>query len=279
MREIMYDQSSVAIAAILLVSMALCIEAGYRAGRGGTGLGDSTKAHVQAIQAALLGLLALLIGFTFSLSLQRYDSRSAAVTEEANAIGTAYLRTDLLPASVRDEVRAQLRAYLALRVQAGSVTLVTSEQREALGAAAEGRLDALWRLAVQAAAEDSRQVVSGLFIEALNEMIDSYGRRDAALHRHVPEIVLFLLYGTFLMTGMIVGYAAGMGGHRASFVTYVMVALVVVMVFIIIDLDRPRRGLIQVSQRSLVGLKTSIDARPALPVVAPVGVRPAHEER
>jgi uncharacterized membrane protein (Fun14 family) len=99
-----------------------------------------------------------------------------------------------------------------------------------------------------------------LFIQALNELIDSYGRRDAALGRHVPELVLFLLYGTFLMTGGVVGFAAGVAGHRASIVTYILVILIVVLTFIIVDLDRPRRGLIQVSQSSLIDLGAAIDA-------------------
>jgi hypothetical protein len=89
-------------------------------------------------------------------------------------------------------------------------------------------------------------------------MIDALEVRDAALNRHVPEVVLLLLYGTFLMTGSIVGYASGVYGHRASYITYVMVGLIVLLVFVIIDLDRPRRGLIEVSQKSLQDLQASI---------------------
>jgi hypothetical protein len=105
-------------------------------------------------------------------------------------------------------------------------------------------------------------VKTGLFIQSLNEVIDALGKRDAVLNRHVPEVVLLLLYGTFLMAGVIVGYASGVGGHRASFVAYIMVSLIVILVFIIIDLDRPRRGLIQVSQKSFTDLQAAIKARP-----------------
>jgi uncharacterized membrane protein (Fun14 family) len=83
----------------------------------------------------------------------------------------------------------------------------------------------------------------------------------------VPELVLLLLYATFLMAGAIVGYASGVAGHRPSFASYIMVALIVVLVFMILDLDRPRRGLIQVSQKSLVDLQASIRA----PSPAPSG--------
>jgi hypothetical protein len=259
MREIMYDINSVLIASALFVSMALAIEAGYRLGfRFRASSNDSSKAHVNSIQASLLGILALLLGFTFSLSLQRYDSRSAAVVEEANAIGTAYLRAALLPASVREDVRHGLRDYLALRIRAASVALDRPADREALLAETSASQAALWQQASRAAAEEPNPVTTGLFIQALNGMLDAQGTREAALNRHVPELVLFLLYGTFLLTGGIVGFAAGVANHRPSLVSYVMVGLIVLLVFIIIDLDRPRRGLIEVSQKSLVDLQAMV---------------------
>jgi len=139
-------------------------------------------------------------------------------------------------------------------------------------------LDALWGCARKAAKEDNNPVTSGLFIQSLNETIDSYGRREAALNRHVPEIILFLLYGTFLMTGGIIGYSAGIAGHRPAMISYILVALIVVLAFIIADLDRPRRGLIKVDQTSLIQLKAAIDATQAAgtqPAVPANILRPA----
>jgi hypothetical protein len=103
-------------------------------------------------------------------------------------------------------------------------------------------------------------VTTGLYIQALNDMIDSCGSREAALNRHVPELVLLLLYGTFLMTGCVIGFTAGLSGHRTTYVTYAMVGLIVVLVFIIIDLDRPRRGLIRIDHSSLEELQKSVSA-------------------
>ncbi len=267
MNEVMYDKSSVLIAAILFASMIVAVQAGYRvARRRRTPAGEADKAHVGAIQASLLGVLALLLGFTFSLSLQRFDNRSDAVVDEANAIGTTWLRAELLPEAVRGPVRQRLGHYVDLRVRTGAVTMVDEAERADLLARCQGDLDELWSLAVQAAAEDANPVRTGLFIQALNEMIDSFGRRDAALNRHVPEIVLFVLYGTFLMTGIIMGYAAGHAGHRPSVVAHVMIALIVMVVFIIIDLDRPRRGLIEVDQKAMVDLQAMIGAAPVLEV-------------
>lgn len=257
----MYDQSSLLIAGVLFASMLAAIEAGYRIGtRSQARIDESAKAHINAVQASILGILALLLGFTFSLSLQRYDSRSDAVVDEANAIGTAYLRAQLLPDSVRDEVLQSLRDYLDLRNRAGAISLVDAADRLPLLTQSMQIQETLWRYALQAAEADAHPTRTGLFIQSLNELIDAYGRRDAALDRHVPEIVLFLLYGAFIMTGGILGYSCGVAGHRAPPVTYVMVALIVLLVFIIIDLDRPRRGLIRISQDSLIELKAAIDA-------------------
>lgn len=261
MKELMYDINSGAIAAVLFVSMALAIEAGFRLGwRERDRQTEASRAHIGSIQGSILGILALLLGFTLSLSLQRYDSRSEAVVDEANAIGTTWLRAQLLPAAQRSPVQALLREYVDARVAAGALSLTDRERRSALLARA-GRIQAaLWGHARQAAAADPNPVTSGLFIQALNDMIDQFGKRDAALNRHVPEVVLLLLYATFLMAGAIVGFAPGAAGHRPSWASHIMVALIVVLVFVILDLDRPRRGLIEVSQQSLTDLQASLRA-------------------
>jgi hypothetical protein len=259
MNEFTYDVNSLLIAGLLFGSMALAIELGYRLGlRIKPKVDDNFKSHVNSVSGSLLGILALLLGFTFSLSLQRYDSRSEAVVDEANAIGTAYLRAQLLPAAVRDDVIGLMRNYVDLRVRTGSVDLTEHERRAALIAEAGSMQAKLWNYARQANETAPNPVTTGLFIPALNDVIDNFGKRDAEINRHVPELVLVLLYTTFVMSGAIVGYTNGLAGHRTSFVTYIMVWLIVVMVFIILDLDRPYRGLIQVSQKSLIDLQTAI---------------------
>ena len=261
MNELLYDVNSGLIAGVLLLSMALAIELGHRLGLRSKGsANEATRDHISGIQSSILGILALLLGFTFSLSLQRFDSRSEAVVEEANAIGTAYLRVQLLPAAMRTEVRALLRDYLDLRVQASVLTAVDRTERQDLLAKAGRAQNALWGYAVQALEVDPNAYTPTLFAESVNQLIDNFGKRDAALSRHVPEVVLLLLYGTFLMTGAIVGFGTGIAGHRPSMVSYVLVVLIVVLVFIILDLDRPRRGLIEVSQKSLLDLQSGIAA-------------------
>lgn len=259
MREFMYDINSLAIAGVLFFSMVLTIEMGYRIGIGHHSIADeSSKSHINAILGALLGILALLLGFTFSLSLQRYESRSEAVVHEANAIGTAILRAQLLPQEVRESSRSALSQYLDVRIETSRIALSSETHREQLLGVAADLHDQLWTLARQAAELNPNPVTTGLYIQALNDVIDALGSRDAQLHRHVPEVVLILLYVTFLMAALILGYTSGVAGHRASFVSYILVTLIVLLVFIIVDLDRPRRGLIEVSQESLIDLQAAI---------------------
>jgi hypothetical protein len=101
---------------------------------------------------------------------------------------------------------------------------------------------------------------TGLFIQALNDLIDAYGKRDAELDRSVPETIVLILLGAFLAATAILGYASGVTGRRPSLVADLLVALIVIIVFIIIDLDRPRRGLIRVSQTSLTDLQAAMTA-------------------
>ncbi len=253
----MYEHSGILIAALLFLALVLAIEIGYRVGRAAES-SESTRTHVNVLQAALLGMLALLLGFSFSLALQRYESRSVALIDEANAIGTAYLRIDLLPPALQPALRQQFRDYLALRLESRAVTMADPLQRAALLTRSDTVLDALWNSAAQAVREDPRPVTAGLFVPAVNELIDNYAKRNATLERHVPELVMWLLFGTFGFSGAVVGYAAGLGRHRASFATYMMVGLIVLVVFMIIDLDRPRRGFIRIDQTTLADLEKAM---------------------
>jgi hypothetical protein len=259
MNELLYGINSAVIAAVLLLTMMLATEVGYRVGlRRKDRVGDAAREHVNGVQGAILGILALLLGFTFSLSLQRFDSRSEAVVDEANAIGTAVLRIDLLPAPMRDDMRRLLGEYVDLRVQSARLTTVDRGAYRALLARTTALQNTLWERTRAAVALDPGAYPPTMFVEAVNQMFDSFGKRNAVLDRHVPELVLLLLYVTFVMAGGIVGFACGVAGHRPSLASHLLVALMVVLVFIVLDLDRPQRGLIRVSDQSLVDLQASM---------------------
>ncbi len=266
MNELMYDQSNLAIVTWLLVFMLLSVELGYRVGRRKSATAtEHIRSQVNTVLAAMLGLLALLLGFTYSLALQRYEDRSQAVVAEANAIGTTYLRAQLLPAGIRADIQGKLRQYVDIRVREGRLSLDDAAKDKALVQQGSSIAAQVWELAMQAVAKDDRPATTGLFIQALNDMIDSADRHHAALDRHVPESVLFLVFLTFVMTTAILGYASGVSSHRVTIPGITLVVLIALVVYLIIDLDRPRRGLIQVNQESLLSAQRAMAGTPDSP--------------
>ncbi|WP_240676013.1 bestrophin-like domain [Botryobacter ruber] len=255
-KEIMYNQNSILIVAILFVLILVANEAGYRLGHYYQARTDEdVKAHTNTIQAGTLGLLALILGFTFNMALQRYNNRSQAVILEANAIGTTLLRTQLLPTPYDSITHSLLQKYVNLRLQVSNTEYGMITERERLGKETKQLQHEIWVNAVKAARLDPRQVTTGYFISALNNMIDAHGERNALLLLHVPEVILFLLFIVFIMAGALMGYASGLGRKRTSVPAMMMTFLICLVVFIIIDLDRPKRGVIKINQESMWQLK------------------------
>lgn len=250
-REIMYDIPTPIIALLLLAGMVVALYVGHALERTDGRADDQTRNQSNSVQGALTGLLALLLGFTFSLALARHDDRSVQVVNEANAIGTAWLRTDLLPESRGDAARILMRSYTSARIDAAAVPASEIEARNALVAKANATFAEIWRIASTTAREEKSPAAVS-FATSLNDMIDALAARDAAVNRHVPELVLFLMFGTFMVLGVIMGYTASQAATRPGIPAYSMLALIVVLVFIIIDLDRPRRGLIEIDQTPLI---------------------------
>lgn len=254
----MYDIPAGLVGLGLLVLSVVALELGYRVGiRLRARTDEPSRNHIHLTETSTLALLALLLAFSFSTALQRYDSRSDQVVDEANAMGTVWLRTDLLPATVRDEVRSLVRRYVDLQVQATRLDTSRPEWRSVVAEAAEVQ-SALWSYAPRVSDLDPNHVRAGLFVQALNDMFDAFGRRDAGLARHVPEPVLMLLFAVLLIAAAIVGFASGTAGHRPPAVSLVMVVMILLLVYVILDLDRPRRGLIEVPKQNLYDLQASI---------------------
>lgn len=256
--EILYPYSSVAIAMTLFLAMLLCNELGFQIGRFVQEHTDSeVKTLTGSIQASVLGLLALMLGFTFSMSMQRYDDRSMALIEEANTIGTTQLRTRLLPQQYRDEVKQLLGKYIEVRIAMGKIALTNQARRSEYNQQVATLQQELWALAVEATNDDPRAVTTGAFVQSLNALIDAQGKRNALQEMHVPETVLFLLFIVFIASGGMMGYSGGLSEKRIIAPVVLVSLLVTLIVFIIIDLDRPKRGLIQVNQAPLLELRQS----------------------
>ena len=259
--ELLYDQPEWPILVGLLGLLLLAIEAGYRVGRRRRpASSELVRAQVGSIQGALLGLFALLLGFTFAMALARFDVRRQMVVREANAIGTAALRAQLLPAGQRAHMAELFRRYVETRRRTAHGPNIRTPGHMALDAEA-GRLQGRMRRQAAAAAEaDPRSVPRGLLLQAMNELIDVKGERDAALANHVPESVLMLLFAFAVLTSGVLGYGNGLAGARALGTAGALTVVITLVILIIIDLDRPRRGLIHVSEESMINLQQSLGA-------------------
>lgn len=205
---------------------------------------SDTSEHFAVLQGALLGVVGLVLAFGLSLALSRYEDRRAALVEEANAIGTTWLRAQTLPEPVRTDSLGLLIDYTEGAIQVSE----NPPQSEAERAADERQLaieDELWRLNGRALAARPRDSAPRLYTETLNEMIDAQTSRGAALRNQVPNAVLFLeLIGAAIALGLLAAYLAILG--RGTIAVFAASFLVSVLLLITFDLDRPTRGFIEI---------------------------------
>jgi hypothetical protein len=238
-----------------LVLLALS-EAGFRWGM----VSRTRNAHAAesiggSVQGAVLGLLGLLRGFSFAMSVGRYDARRALVNEEANAIGTTWLRADFLPSPQREEIRDLLARYTQLRIagaDVGSVKALTPFRKESWAIH-----NALWEKA-SAAAKANPSPLTASFITSINETIDLDATRVAALRNRVPGAVWILLLVVSGCGAWASGYGSGVNGVRSFFTQLVFPMLITIVITLTADIDRPTKGLIGVSQKPLEELLESI---------------------
>jgi hypothetical protein len=213
-----------------------------------------------AAEAAVFGLLGLLIAFTFSGAASRFEDRRHLIAAEANAIGTAYLRIDLLPGGAQLELRELFRRYLDARVATYRDAADQTATKEKLveGAALQGDI---WAKAWTACRSPEAPVQAAmLLLPALNEMIDITTTREMATRNHPPLVVFLLLCGVSLIGALLVGYGTSANKDRSWFHTLVFAAILSLTVYVIMDLEFPRLGLIRVdaADEVLVQLRQSM---------------------
>jgi hypothetical protein len=238
---------------ISLVAL-LAVELGFRLARNRL-LRSLHEDHapVGAIVGATLGLLAFLLAFTFGLAASRFDARKGFILDEANAIGTTYLRAALLPEPQRAEIRALLREYVDLRLQIAQ----PDKAGPALRRSAELQ-DELWSRAVSAA-DKVAAPTAALFITSLNELIDLHAKRvNLGLRNRVPISIWAALYFVSVITMAAVGYYAGLTATRRSPAFLALVLTFSAVILLIADLDRPYEGLLVVNQQAMLDLKDSL---------------------
>ena len=231
----------------MLVSLELWFFLGLRASKRKAEHPD----QLANIQGATLGLLALLLGFSFALAAGRFNDRVQLITQEANAIGTAWLRCDLLPDTTRDEMRNLLQAYTARRIAFYEAT--DTALRAAAVAESEKLQARLWATFVSAAKASSER--ANVLLPPINELIDLHGLRVAAAQRHMPGMLLGLLIACSAISVAAVGYGCGVAGKRNVVLTTALTFLIAGTLWAIIDMDHPRKGLIRVGQQPMLDLQ------------------------
>jgi hypothetical protein len=242
---------------IFIVSVGVILAAAEIGRRLGARAGDRSGEQVRTLEGAVLGLLALMIAFTFAMALSRYEARRDAVLSEANAIGTAALRARLLPEPHNAETLKLLRDYVKVRLEI-TQRVPSSAEFDAAVAHSGQIQEALWQQAMTVAGMNQELVPTGLFIDALNRLIDDQERRLTAFRNHVPNIVLLSLYGVAVVAGAFSGYAGGVGPGSARLPAYAMIVLICAVMLLILDLDRPSAGFIRTSQQPMVDTAATI---------------------
>jgi len=219
---------------------------------------EDVSPDILTLEGATLGLLALMIGFSFSIALNRFDARQSGVADEANAIGTSALYARMLPEPHASEVKGLLHDYVQLRVDLfrAPPSPISLEQmiRRSNQLQAE-----LARHAIEVSAIDPHSISAGLFMHALNEMFDLQEKRIAAARNRVPGLVFMLLYGIAVVAIGFSGYASALGSRRGRIPVAIMAVLVSGVIAMVGDIDGSQTGFINVSQQAMHDLAQSMD--------------------
>jgi hypothetical protein len=213
---------------------------------------DEQNEHLGVILAATLTLLALIVGFSFSMAANRYDQRKNFEEAEANAIGTEILRADFLPAADAANVRNLLGEYTGLRIQ---FYLDKDDDRRKQIAERTAQLQAALWSAVRSSSAAQPTPVDALALAGMNDVINSQGYTQAAFWNRIPTAAWFLMAIIALCSNVLMGYRSSKIGGRLVFV----LPLITSFAFLLIaDIDAPRHGLIEVRPQNLESLAKSL---------------------
>lgn len=260
---------------LLVGFVALALEGGFRIGSRRRVAGcDEREGTIGAVATATIGLLGFMLAFTFGIAVSRFESRLQLVIEDANAIGTAFLRTDLLSASRGDEARSLLRQYAEIRTEGVSGGNIADAMRRSEAIQAR-----LWKGAADAAASDPDAITPGLYLQAVNALIDVHTKRAfVGLHMRIPTVVWFVLFGLTGVGMFSVGYYLGVSERSRSLLVITLSLAFAAVIYLVADLDRPQEGALRTNQWAMQALRESI-AEPAPRTGAAVGGRSPGDAR
>jgi hypothetical protein len=244
------------IAAGLFAGILILLEAGHRL-RVWRNASPALAGSAGAIlESAVFGLMSLLIAFTFNGAASRFDERRRLVVQETNAVETAYLRIDLLPADAQQVMRDKFRQYVDARL-AFYRNLSRADRSKADLARSDALEQEIWATAVASTQKADSGVVMGLVLPALNQMIDLTTIQTFALETHPPSIV-FVMLGTLVLTcSLIAGHTMAGSGVRLWLPMLAFAVMMTIVVYVILDVEFPRMGLftVDIADRVLMELR------------------------
>jgi hypothetical protein len=250
---------AMAVSVGLFAGMLLCLDAGFRLGRRASRQQSSSHAGIGALEAAVYALLGLLLAFTFSGATARFEAHRQLIVKEANAISTAYLRLDEMPAPSQPDMRRLFRDYLdaRLRVQNSLPDLNAAKREMERSAQLE---QAIWSRAVAGSRLDASQNSARLLLPALNAMFDIATERAVAFQAHLPRLIFYLLMFIALMSALLAGYAMAERKSRSLLHMFLYAACIAATIYAVTDLEYPRSGIIRVdaADSALLQLRQSI---------------------
>jgi hypothetical protein len=235
----------------LFAAISGCLRWGWRAGRARlASLGESANEGLGAVDGAVFGLMGLLLAFTFTGAASRFDLRRDLIVQEVNAIGTAWLRLDLLQQGPREQGRELFRRYLDQRLDAYAHAADRALVARSI-ADANALQERIWTLAMTQVREDRSQPIAQLLLPALNDMFDIASARILATRQHPHPAIFATLLALVLISAFQVGFSQAKTTHQSRLHLLGFAAITAVALYIILDLEFPRLGLIRVDSADL----------------------------
>ena len=229
-------------------------EVGYRIGeRRQTCQDTEAPTSLGPMVGGVLGMLAFILAVTFSMAASQHDLRKQNVLEEANSIGTAYLRSDLIDKQYGTEVKRLLREYVNVRLNAASGSDINTAMKKSV------KIHNLLWTQVSSAARENPGTNSSLVIQSINDVIDMHEKRvTGALRNRIPVSVWLALFAIIALTMITIGTQVGLSCKRRLVAMIPLILAFAVLVTLVVDLNRPQSGLITVGQQSMANLKSSM---------------------
>jgi hypothetical protein len=258
----LYDQNALTIVVVLMGTMMLAAGSACRLGRRWhPQTHDAGREVFVAVKVSLLGLLALLLAFTFEMAARRYEERQRLVLDEATVLHEIFLQSRRLPEPPRADFQQTLRRYVEAR-------LAFFDARRDLAAVEEAidRTEALharmWDLVVEVAQRQPPPPGVDALTRSLNQEWSLHRQRVHAFENRVPDAVVLLLFGGAIVAMVAVGFSAGIANHRGAVGRFLLAGLICATIFVVLDLDRPRRGLFRLSQGPMLHLQQILERAP-----------------